>query len=313
MPWCSDGPSEAELGGHVETTLAHWADACRAQGGWVVIPHLPNPNCEPAVLIATGRADAVEFLVSNEYNHHEYYRYLNCGYRLPLVGGTDKMTADVPVGIYRTYTHIPADEEFTYDAWCRRMAEGRTFLSAGPLLRFTADGAMIGDTLRLARGGGTVEVAADADCIFPIHRLEIVLNGQVVAATEEEGGAARLSLRARIPVTGHSWLAARVSGPGYFRHTKHLDGWGRGIIAHTSPIYVAAGEEWRMFDLDTARYMLTLVEGGISYLRHSAPHAEPGQVTHHHGLEDHMAFLEGPFHEAADAIHRRMHDLGIPH
>ena len=28
----------------------------------------------------------------------EYYRYLNCGYRLPLVGGTDKMSNSVPVG-----------------------------------------------------------------------------------------------------------------------------------------------------------------------------------------------------------------------
>ncbi|HEY3280867.1 MAG TPA: hypothetical protein VGN26_01200, partial [Armatimonadota bacterium] len=27
MPWCSDGPSEAEMGGNMETTLSHWADA----------------------------------------------------------------------------------------------------------------------------------------------------------------------------------------------------------------------------------------------------------------------------------------------
>jgi hypothetical protein len=60
MPWCSDGPSEAELGGALETTMAHWADACHAQGGTVILPHLPNPNGEPAALIATGRADAVE-------------------------------------------------------------------------------------------------------------------------------------------------------------------------------------------------------------------------------------------------------------
>ena len=32
------------------------------------------------------------------YGHLEYYRYLNCGYKLPLVGGTDKMSSDVPVG-----------------------------------------------------------------------------------------------------------------------------------------------------------------------------------------------------------------------
>jgi hypothetical protein len=37
-----------------------------------------------------GRADAVEMIVCDPYNHLEYYRYLNTGYRLPLVGGTDK-------------------------------------------------------------------------------------------------------------------------------------------------------------------------------------------------------------------------------
>ncbi|HEU5087188.1 MAG TPA: CehA/McbA family metallohydrolase, partial [Roseiflexaceae bacterium] len=127
MPWCTDGPSEAELGGNLETVLAHWADACRAQGGTVVIPHLPNPNGEPASLIATGRADAVEWIegyADSAYKHNEYYRYLNCGYRLPLVGGTDKMDSAVPVGLYRTYAHIP-DEEFSYDAWCRAVRAGR--------------------------------------------------------------------------------------------------------------------------------------------------------------------------------------------
>ena len=112
MPWCSDGPGEAELGGTLEVPMAEWADRCRAQGGSVVIPHLPSPNGEPAALIATGRADAVEMLRHGTYMHGEYYRYLNCGYKLPLVGGTDKMSSDVPVGIYRTYVQIPKDEPY---------------------------------------------------------------------------------------------------------------------------------------------------------------------------------------------------------
>lgn len=116
MPWCTDGLSEAQIGGALDTTLAHWADACHAQGGTVIIPHLPNPNGEPAALIATGRADAVEMIDFHPYNHTEYYRYLNGGYRLPLVGGTDKMSNEVPVGLYRTYAHLP-DTELTYANW----------------------------------------------------------------------------------------------------------------------------------------------------------------------------------------------------
>lgn len=142
-PWCSDGPSEAELGGTMETTLSAWADACHAQGGTVILPHFPNPNAEPATLVATGRADAVEMINFFPYNHLEYYRYLNAGYRLPLVGGTDKMSSQVAVGQYRTYVRIPADEEFSYDTWCRNLKRGRTFFErrtvAGVLRRWSGD------------------------------------------------------------------------------------------------------------------------------------------------------------------------------
>ena len=84
-------------------------------------------------------------------------------------------------------------------------------------------------------------------------------------------------------------------------------------MAHTSPVYIAVGEPWWMFDPDTANYMLTLLHGGIDYIRTRSPQWKPGTVTHHHGREDHLEFLEEPFHEAISAIHKRMHDLGIPH
>jgi hypothetical protein len=312
MPWCTDGPSEAELGGTLETTMAHWADACRAQGGTVILPHLPNPNGEPAALIATGRVDAVEMIDASAYKHQEYYRYLNCGYRLPLVGGTDKMSSDVPVGLYRTYAHIP-DEVFSYDAWCRAVRAGRTFLSAGPILSLSVDGLQVGDTLELPRGGGTVEVEAVAESIFPIQTLEIVVGGQVVAATSEPGGARRLTLRAPLRVDANTWVAARCGGPGYYDMARFRDCWGRGMFAHTSPIYLAVGGAWQMFDPATAQYMLTLIDGSLAYMRNTAAYDPPGAVTHHHGEEDHQAFLERPFQEAAAAIHRRMHALGIAH
>ena len=312
-PWCSDGPGEAELGGNMEVTLSHWADACHAQGGTVVLPHIPNPNCEPATLIATGRVDAVEYLTNAMYGHIEYYRYLNCGYKLPLVGGTDKMTSDVPVGVYRTYVHIPENEEFNYDNWCKYMRAGNTFLSGGPMIRLTVNGQPIGSTINLPGNGGTVSVEASADSIFPIHSLQIVQGGEVVADTAENSGTHQLRLKANLKVDKHSWIAARCGGPNYVQAVPHHDGWRRGIIAHTSPIYIAVGGEWWMFDADTANYMLTLIEGGLSYIKQSARHHEPGTVTHHHGEPDHLEFLSRPFVEAREAIHRRMHQLGIPH
>jgi len=313
MPWCSDGPSEAELGGNLETTLCRWADACHEQGGTVIIPHAPNPNCEPAALITTGRADALEFLVHDAYQHLEYYRYLNCGYRLPLVGGTDKMTSDVPVGIYRTYVYIPDDEPFTYDNWCKYLRAGNTFLSGGPLLRMKVEGKPIGSTISLPGSGGTVEVEASADGVLPFQSLEIVMNGAVVARVEDSKGTCHLHLRERIRVEKHSWIAARCAGVHYWQTARHHDGWRRGIMAHTSPVYLAVGGEWWMFDLGAANYLLTLLQGGIDYIHQRAPQWEPKSVTHHHGLADHLSFLEEPFRQGIQAIHARMHALGIPH
>jgi hypothetical protein len=322
MPWCSDGPSEAELGGNLETTLSYWADACHAQGGAVVIPHLPNPNGEPAALIATGRADAVEFLVHNPFFHLEYYRYLNGGYQLPLAGGTDKMDSGVPVGLYRTYAHIPSDQPFTYDNWCRALRSGNTFLSGGPLLRFTVNGRPIGSTLKLGGNGGAVEVEAIATSIFPIHTLEIVQGAapgnsgseifRVAAATEEKNGTKELRLKATLKIEQTTWLCARCAGPNYAA-IQHHDSWRRGIMAHTSPIYLTCGDAYDLFDPRTAHYMLTLLDGSLQHIRQRAPQWRPGTTTHHHGEPDHQTFLERPFHEAAAALHRKLHEHGIPH
>jgi hypothetical protein len=312
MPWCTGGPAEAELGGSLETTLSHWADECHSQGGTVIIPHIPAPNCEPAVLVATGRADAAEMLQHCDYNHTEYYRYLNCGYRLPLVGGTDKMTADVPVGMYRTYCHIPADEPFNYDTWCKALRAGNTFLSGGPMIRFTVEGRPIGSTIRMPSGGGTVEVESWAESTLPIHTLQIVQQGRVVASTDDAAGARRLHLKEKLNVTGPTWLAARCGGPNYTA-TPHHDGWRRGVMAHTSPVYIAAGGDYDLLNPADAQYMLTLVEGGLTYLRQLAPQRPEKHTTHHHNHEDHQRYLEEPYLQARELLHRRMHQLGIPH
>ncbi len=312
MPWCTGGPAEGELGGSLETTLSAWADECHAQGGTVIIPHMPAPNCEPAVLIATGRVDAGEMVGQEPYNHEEYYRYLNCGYRLPLVGGTDKMTADVPVGIYRTYCYIPPDEAFNYDNWCKALRGGNTFISGGPIIRFTVDGRPIGSTVELPGNGGVVEVEALAESVLPIHTLQIVRQGHVVASTDEAAGSRMLRLRGSLKIESDTWLAARCGGPDY-TVIRHHDWWKRGVMAHTSPIYIAVGGAYELFSPSDAQYMLTLIEGGLTYIRRLAPRRNPDHTTHHHTHQDHQAFLEEPYRQAREAIHRRMHQLGVPH
>jgi hypothetical protein len=297
MPWCSDGPDEAELGGALDATLSDWADRTHDQGGTVVAAHFPNPNGEPAVLVATGRADAVEMLAHSDDAMLEYYRYLNSGYRLPLVGGTDKMSSAVPVGLYRTYARL--DEEFSYEAWCRAVRAGRTFLSGGPLVTLSVDGCEPGDTIVLS-GPGTVNVHATVRSIFPLRILEVVRNGEVVARAEANGGR-QAEINADVRIGENSWIACRAFGVDY-----HLDEWGRQVFAHTSPVYLACGGgDWTMTDPEGIRYMRTLVEGARDYVRHTAVRRSDQLTTHHHGEADHLAWLERPFADALRALDER--------
>ena len=84
-------------------------------------------------------------------------------------------------------------------------------------------------------------------------------------------------------------------------------------MAHTSPVYIDCGGPYWLFDLENAQYMLSLIEGGLAYIKNRSWKHKAGTVTHHHHAEDHDKFLEEPYLQAQKAIHRRMHELNIPH
>ena len=78
------------------------------------------------------------------------------------------------------------------------------------------------------------------------------------------------------------------------------------MFAHTSPIYIACKEDWWMFDHKHAEYMMTLIEGGLGYIRERSGQHSHGNVTHQHGQSDHMAYLEAPFWEAHKMVADRL-------
>jgi hypothetical protein len=206
------------------------------------------------------------------------------------------MSSAVPVGLYRTYARL--DEEFSYEAWCRAVRSGRTFVSGGPLVTLSVDGCQPGDTVALP-GPGTVSVHATVRSIFPLRSLEVVRNGEVVARTDAEGGR-QAEVSEELLIDGNSWIACRAFGAGC-----HLDEWGRRVFAHTSPVYIACGGEWTMTDPEGLRYIRTLVEGAREYVRHTAVRRSGQFTTYHHGEADHLAWLERPFAEALRALDER--------
>jgi hypothetical protein len=138
VPMCASGPSESYLGDPTWSSLAEWADLCRKRDGVVIMPHFPNPYAEVVADIILGKVDGVEIRAFhtptlNTYHIGEWYRFLNLGYRVAAVGGTDKMSAGMPVGGVRTYAQL-GDEEFTFANWGRAVRAGRTFTTSGPII-----------------------------------------------------------------------------------------------------------------------------------------------------------------------------------
>ncbi len=268
FPMCAGGPGEAYLGDPDVTTITEWARACKERQGVTIRPHFPSPICEEPVYFIMGELDGAELRQFadpargslEEFVFSEWYRYLNCGYRVAAVGGTDKMSAGMPVGGVRTYAKLAPDEPFTFENWGKAIRAGRSFTTSGPLLDLTVEGRTIGDEIRLSRRGGRLEVRARAECIWPIHMLELVVNGKVVASTSRKQGAKVLELNEKVEVKRSSWIAARAGSRLKVEHC-----WPIHLGAHTSPVYIVVGNQ-DIFSPSDASYMLTLIDGGLTFL-----------------------------------------------
>ncbi len=264
-PMCCGGPSEAYLGDPDFMSLAEWAMENRKRGGLVVRPHFPYcGNSEDAVSVIAGLVDALEIQYPYEsYPVQEWYRYLNCGYRVAIASGTDKMGAYCALGWTRTYAQMDANKPLDYEDWAAAVRAGRTFASSGPLIELSVDGQPVGSTIDMPAGGGTVEVHAQAQSVWPVGRIEIVQNGRVVASETAarppaaEGSVYRLQISANVRVDRTGWIAARCIGP-----DKHP---AQPLAAHTSPVYIRCGDA-RAFDGPAAEHMLAMVEGTREYL-----------------------------------------------
>jgi hypothetical protein len=194
---------------HRKAGLAVWVDAFRTETGG-----------EALAAAVLGQLDAIEI------DAHPrppllpwWYRMLNAGIRLPLVGGSGKESNRVPIGAVRTYARLCPGEPLSYKAWIEAVRAGRTFVTNGPLLKFDVSE---------AEDGKPVRISAEANSLSPFERLEIVLGGRAVATAPAALTEGRYSARSEIlqAAADPCWVAARCLG-------------GSGTFAHTSPGFVS--------------------------------------------------------------------------
>ena len=292
-PMTTAGPSESYLGDPVLSSMSEWADRARERDGLVVIPHFPNPYTEAVAEIVLGKVDAVElkyFTPSIDgFGLYEWYRFLNNGYRVAAVGGTDKMSAGIPVGGVRTYALL--QDEFSFGTWAQAVREGRTFTTSGPLIDVRVEGKRPGAELKLPAGGGTLTVEAWAESVLPFQELQIVCNGAVTATQTVPNGERACRISQEVKLNGSGWIAARCVSTLEVQHT-----WVVNVAAHTSPVYIVADSQ-ELFNPSDATYMMTILDGGLTWLDTLATRAD---AERHAGVrqvfEHAKAHLQGRLH-----------------
>ena len=299
-PMTTGGPDESALGDPVDILLTEWARACRKQDGIVVLPHFPNPRAEHAASIVSGDIDALEmtswgnlYLGIDPYSLSDWYRYLNCGYLVPAVGGTDKMSSDTAVGTVRTYARVDPREPFTYDGWKEAVRRKETFVTYGPLLEFSVAGRTMGSQFELPAGGGTLDVQWEvATAATPVSRVQLVVNGEIrqETAVPPAGGSGHWSVR----VEKSAWLALLVRG-GY-------PGKPEIIAAHSTPVMAKVAGTQLLAAADAVT-ILDQIEGALAYLDTVGTRAEDRAYRR-------MRLVLETAHRT---LHNRMHQQGHYH
>jgi len=243
-PFAADYPTNAAV-----------LDEVHKQGGigGYVHPYFTSKGIDPSTQdymggrefpadIALGKVDYYDLMCiwTDEYPVAEvWYRLLNLGYKIPIAAGTDVMTdywRAPTVGSTRVYVKISGPLD--YQKWIDGLKAGRTFVTNGPMIRFTVNGQEPGAEVKLPAGSASsVHVEADVVSPIPMDTLDIIQNGKVVGTVSAKDPL-HVKFAGDIKVEHSGWIAARVTGP----ESVHLllDSF---VYAHTGAVYLRVGDQ----------------------------------------------------------------------
>ena len=221
-------------------SVSDWCDQCHRKNGlavWVD-PFEPESGIlggEALVALINGKIDAIE------YDGHTrkqplipwWYRLLNVGFAVPLVAGSGKDRNTIALGSPRTYACV-LNEPLTYGNWINAIRVGRCFVTNGPMLTFHVDDVQPGGRIAVSNPEQSLKIRASAESLFRFDKLEVVVNGEIIATAPgaERAGRWHAALELDYTVVQTGWLASRCSGScGLLAPSQPL-------FAHTSPVYV---------------------------------------------------------------------------
>jgi len=243
-------------------SVCDWCDQCRRKKGLVIWcdayrPEAGLPGGEALIAAALGKVDAIEIDARERTAPFlkYWYRLLNAGIRLPIVGGSGKDSNRVAIGAVRTLT--PAEMSQSYALWVEHVRAGRTVVGNGPKIRLFVNGQLL-STRTLKVTPRPIELYAVVDSRDPIERIEFVSNGEVIGA-KVAGAHTPHHLAIEHTPTQSGWFAARCWGPAKPDLYPHIP-----LFAHTSPFWVeVAGQP-----IQTRREAVEAVSREVHDVRH---------------------------------------------
>ncbi len=194
-----------------------------------------------------------------------FYRFMDIGLRVPFSTGTDWFIYDFS----RVYVEV--EEPMTVERWLDGLEKGRTFITNGPLLKFSVGEYNPGDVVRLARPCElNISSRAVGRCDF--QKIEVIYNGRVVqsAPSQPVGGHFEAWITTPLWINEPGWIALRIS-------SEQKNEMGAKLFGHTSAVYVEiAGKT--IFNPEVAKKLIANMNEAMSTIREKANFADDKQA-----------------------------------
>ena len=197
---------------------------CRAQGGISIEAHGVGRSTG-AINIVHGLTDSLD-----QIPPEQYYRLLDCGFRLPLSNGSDHPAR--VTGVARVYVKVGGP--FSYQGWIDGIRARSTFTTSGPLLFLNVNGTDIGGELRVKKGD-PIYISAQAISRYALGNVQIIADGKIVREVKSAGRDATLEME--MPAVESGWIVARCSPDNNYSAIAGAN------VAHTSAIYVTVDDK----------------------------------------------------------------------
>lgn len=179
---------------------------------------------------------------------------LNHGYRVAATASSDacfdRPGGAIP-GSVRTYTFL--EGEFSLSAVARATAQGRTFVTSGPLLLATVEGQPPGSAFRADGKTRTLRVEAWPSGVDPtgLTRLEILRNGRPIQTNLYSPPVPNLNVGFSIAERDSAWYCIRLFGGDPRRQRAISGAFFFDLLPHRAPPPATARVQVMLVDHET--------------------------------------------------------------